>query len=253
MSAEEYHQACADAYNQKQGEADKYYDCPECKNKGLIAYLGADGEYKTRICGCMVKRNAIRRAKKSGMGKLLNKSFENFNTDEYHQQKLSDTARRFTDSVIRGEKRWLLTCGQSGSGKTHICSAACNELLKHGYEVFYMSWVNESGRLRRLKTDDTAYNELFHQLTKPEVLYIDDLFKHSSKGEPTDSELGIAFEVLNHRLNSDKITVISTEYTLARLRDMEEAVVGRIVEMCDGAIVQVNPDSKKNYRMRGLL
>lgn len=249
MSADAVEQMSVDAYNRAEGDL-KDYDCPICKNKGFVAYLDDNKEYCQRRCSCMAKRRSIREAKASGMGALLSKTFENFETAQEHQKILYRTAREFVSSVTHGDICWMMACGQSGSGKTHICAAACNELLKDGFSVRYMSWIAESGRLRRLKTDDEAYNELYFQLQDPMVLYIDDLFKHSGDGKPSDAEIGLAFDVLNHRINAEKITVISTEYSIEMLRSMDEAITGRIVEMCKGNVVRIKPDINKNYRFK---
>ena len=79
-------------------------------------------------------------------------------------------------------------------------------LLKSGFEVYYMPWVDESKQLKRLTMDEVQYRERMEQLQTVPVLYIDDLFKSGK----TDADKSIAFELLNSRINRDNITVIST-------------------------------------------
>ena len=230
-----------------------------CKNKGSVAYVGEDGECHERRCSCMVKRNAIRRAKASGMGKQLEKSFDNFTVGSPFQHDLYKVASEFADTVAHGDVCWLLTCGQSGCGKTHICSAACNQLLEQGYDVYYMPWVYEITELKRTRYQEgTQYDNRLHRMKNCQVLYIDDLFKlgkdeKGNKKEPSSADIELAIDLLNFRLNSERVTVISTEWMVQDLLRIDEAVTGRILEMCQGCIMQVTPDSRKNYRLRGLI
>ena len=257
-SADSFAQRCADAYNQTPGTLTDY-DCPVCKNKGFVAYVGEDGECHEMRCGCIVKRNAVRRARASGMGKQLAKSFDNFTVQTPFQHELYKIASGFVDAVEHGDVCWLLTCGQSGCGKTHICSAACNKLLAQGYDVYYAPWVYEITELKRSRYQEgTQYTDRLNRLKHCQVLYIDDLFKlgkdeKGNKKAPSPADIELVMDILNFRLNSERITVISTEWTVQELLQTDEAVTGRIVEMCGEYVMQVAPDSHKNYRLRGLI
>ena len=235
-------------YNDREGNLN-YYDCPICKNKGNVAYINQNGDYSVRQCPCIVQRRIIQRTRQSGMGLLLEKNFDNFEANSEYQKAFCKVAKSFISQVKSGDKPWMMLCGQSGSGKTHICSASCNELLKTGFEVYYMPWVDESKQLKRLSMDESQYRERMERLQTCPVLYIDDLFK----GGTSDADKTIAFELLNSRVNRDNVTVISTEMLLEDLLRIDEAIFSRIIEKCGKHISMVSKDRNKNYRLRGVI
>ena len=168
-------------------------------------------------------------------------------------QNLSVTARNGTQLLKQisfqieiGEAVGLT--GQSGAGKTHICSAVVNEYIRRGKSAIYMQWTSAVKELKLQATED--YAEILHKYIKTEVLYIDDLFK----GKVTDADLTIAFEIINARaICAEKITVISTERSLDDLNRMDSATAGRIAQRCGRYIVNIKPDPAKNYRFRGVV
>ena len=99
------------------------------------------------------------------------------------------------------------------------------------------------------------------ELKKTDVLYIDDLFK-GGKGEdgkykpPTAADINAAFEIINYRYNNPElVTIISSERTLVELNDIDEAIAGRIAERSkeSGYCINLKPDKKRNWRMKGLM
>lgn len=62
------------------------YDCPICKNKGVIHYL-KDGYEFAKPCECMKLRDSLRRIRQSGLGDLLNEyTFDKFQTESPWQE-----------------------------------------------------------------------------------------------------------------------------------------------------------------------
>lgn len=81
------------------------------------------------------------------------------------------------------------------------------------------------------------------------VLYIDDLFKGAER--PTQGDLNIAFELLNHRYNNENLyTIISTEKLLDDLIRIDEAIGSRIAERSKGHRIQLNRDPARNWRTK---
>lgn len=68
--------------------------------------------------------------------------------------------------------------------------------------------------------------------------------------------MNAAFEIINYRYNNqDLITIISSERTLTDLLDIDEAIAGRIAEKSKpgGYCINLNKDTKKNWRMQGIV
>lgn len=150
--------------------------------------------------------------------------------------------------VLRRNGRIFVT---GNSGKTHICTAIFGGLSARGKRCQYMAWREEYPRFAGLlNTPD--YSRELNAAKRVEVLYIDDLFKRSGmdNGMPTDGEIKLAYELLNHRALNYLSTIISTEYTQDQLIAIDEATGGRIAEMAKDYAISISKDRAKNYRLR---
>lgn len=229
-------------YNLRSGNLTGY-DCPVCKNKGHLLDISPDGGEIMRLCSCRSKRSIIQKASQSGLGDLLKKRFSNFQAEEDWQKSMLKTAKEF---VADGGKGWLAMLGQTGCGKTHLCSAVANQLLGNGRQVLYMLWTTEIRQLKRLATDP-QYDRIFDQFRTAEVLYIDDLFK----GKVTDADVQACYDLLNFRYNDAKLTtILSSELSLKEIGEIDGAIAGRIRERCGKNFVTVAPDPSKNWRLK---
>ena len=219
------------------------YDCPICRNKGQIMDILEDGSLVVRLCSCRSKRSIIQKANQSNLGDLLKKRFSNFQAEEEWQKSIVKIAKDF---VADGGKGWLAMLGQTGCGKTHLCSAVANQLLGNGRQVLYMLWTTEIRQLKRLATDP-QYDRIFDQFRTAEVLYIDDLFK----GKVTDADVQACYDLLNFRYNDARLTtILSSELSLKEIGEIDGAIAGRIRERCGKNFVTVAPDPAKNWRLK---
>lgn len=231
------------AYNDTPGRLTGI-DCPVCKNKGRILDISPDGDEYFKECSCMTKRNVIRYAKQSGLGDLTNKRFKTYDPVEDWQKRFLEAAIAYTKSVLAGDRGWFTMLGQSGCGKTHLCSAICNRLLGAGKQVVYMLWTSEIREIKANAKDE--YASRVDRFRRAEVLYIDDLFK----GKISEADIQIAYEMINWRYNSNLITIISSELSLFDLIKIDAATAGRIKERSGKNVLSVAPDAKKNWRLR---
>lgn len=262
----EREQQKADMYNASTGNLNEEdgYNCDICKNKGFVAVVTQNeqfGYYMESMlnCRCCRIRNAIRRLNRSGLkARVKACTFDRYETQDAWQKTIKETAQRFCDSV-GGE--WFFIGGQSGAGKTHICTAAAIAKLKQGKELRYMEWREEVPKIKASITDSVRYADMMKELKEADVLYIDDLFKTGKNSEgfaaqPTAADVNLAFEIINYRYNQPKlITIISSERTLIELMEIDEAITGRIAERtkAHGFCINLKPDAQKNWRMKDLL
>ena len=232
----------ADTINGTAGDR-KGYDCPTCKNRGFIAFVSEAGTLMTRDCSCMQVRKCLRQGSRSGLqAMLLEKRFENFQIHQPWQKKMLELCQDYAAHP----EGWLLLCGQSGSGKTHMCAAVCNRLLDQGYPVRYMSWRESAVQLKSLSGDYEQQQQLLDTYKKAKVLYIDDLFKCG--GRPTAADISLAFELMNYRYNGKLPTIVSTELLPTQLVELDEAIGSRMVELAGKNLVSIPKDIKRNYR-----
>lgn len=264
ISQQEAEQKKADGYNASAGhlnDADGY-DCPQCKNKGYIAsvqYNDFGGYWSETLapCKCQRVRAAIRRLNRSGLGSVVKKyTFELYEAPNTWQQRLKYIAQQYSTNARR---EWFFIGGQSGAGKTHLCTAIAIQLLRQGSAVRYMLWRDEITRIKAIVNDAIAYEAAMKELKSTEVLYIDDLFKcgkdeQGNPKPPTAADINVAFEIINHRYNANLTTIISSERSIGELRDIDEAIAGRIAEKAraDGCCISIRHDPGKNYRLSGM-
>ena len=257
LSPKDYEQFKVDGLNNTVGDRDKEdgYNCPLCKNKGFIAKLTEDnGRYSHCFtdCKCVEIRNSIMRMKRSGLKDIIKDyTFDKFEDTEPWQKTLKSAAMEYA----KNPEGWFFLGGQSGCGKTHLCTAACREFLLKGKSVQYMLWRDDVTKLKSAVTDAEEYGKLIDRYKTADVLYIDDLFKTGKvdKGfqKPTAADINVAFEILNFRYNNPALlTIISSELSEDELLDIDEATGGRIYERAKKAF-SIAEDRKKNYRIKG--
>lgn len=247
----EYLQKKIERYNQSTGNLNEIdgYNCDKCKNKGYIAYLKDKYEIH-KECECQTARAAIRRAKRSGLGEIINEyTFAKFDDTEIWQKKVKNTAKAFCED---DGAKWFYIGGQVGSGKTHICTAIAAHYIKAGKDVRYMLWSEESKKLKAM-VNDISYQELISQYKTVDVLYIDDFLKVKSGETPTPADINLAFEIINHRLiEGNKITIISSEKMLDELMEYDEATMSRIYQKTGAYKLNIGKDRNKNYRLKDM-
>lgn len=253
MSLSELKQLGIDSQNERSGNLTGY-DCPKCKNRGYIYYLDDNDMECCRECECMQIRRVKARARNCGLGEALNKyTFKNFKCDESWQKDLFTKAQKF---VVDTNAKCFFVGGQSGSGKSHICTAIVGKLLRQGYDAQFIVWNDAVTTLKQRTYDDAnSYNSYLERLKTVDVLYIDDFFKTM----PTTADIDKAFQIINYRYNTSNaingkryVTIISSERVIANLTRVDAAIAGRIYELATPEyITEIASDKQKNMRCAG--
>jgi len=251
LTEKEYVQRMADSLNKSPGDINDGYDCEKCHNKGFIVIAEErNGHWyeKSLPCKCMKARKMLKRLSDSGLKGVVEKySFDKFQTADIWQATLLQAAKDYAANP----KGWFFIGGQSGAGKTFLCTAIAVQLLRQQMEVRYMLWRDEAAAIKSIITESAEYQRRVDELKKVEVLYIDDLFKAGSGGV-TAGDINLAFEILNYRYMKEKPTLISTEQTLQQLLILDEAIAGRIAELAGGNCFNIRKDGSKNFRTKHL-
>ena len=243
----------ADTYNAIPGTLTGW-DCPRCRNRGNIAIASEDGRISVRECDCMKTRRCVWEMERSGLKDIIReKTFDAFEALEDWQKTIKAGALRYAGDP----KGWLLMSGQSGSGKTHLCTAVCRQRLLAGDAVRYMPWREKTAQMKAMSLDNEQRAALLDGYKTAPILYVDDLYKTGRSPDgtasPTAADVGLAFEIFNYRYNNRLPTIISTERTPQELVGIDEATGSRIAEMCDKNIYAIRRDPKRNYRLREVM
>jgi DNA replication protein DnaC len=239
----------ADRINETKGNLEGY-DCTECLNRGYFARVDDQARRYNVECKCMTIRRSIAAMKRSGLASLLDDyTFAKWECRDKWHSKALELAERY---ISGNDGRWFMMAGNSGSGKTHLCTAICGELMRQGRGVKYMLWRDVSVLAKAVVNDDEEYRRIVDPLKNVPVLYIDDLFKagrdEKGKLKITAPDISFAFEVINHRYNDKrKLTIISSELSIEDILGLDEAVGSRIYERTRGFYIPL--DNAKNWRM----
>lgn len=239
-----------DSYNEAIGDmhlSDGIH-CDICKNKGWVMY-NKDGYDTMRQCSCMARRQSVKAAKESGLGTYLTKDISDYIVSEPWQKKCYESMQNYI-SDHSADNVWFMALGQSGCGKTLICSIISNYLLLVAKRrVRYITWTDFIGQVKRDmmgdKTNDVS--EYLDKLKNVEVLFIDELLKKYN-----ETDLRYLIEIINYRYTNDLKTIITSEHIIDKLLDIDEATFSRVIEKCEGFSINIPKDRKKNWRLRSL-
>ena len=260
LSPVEYAKLKCQWYNDEIGNLDKEdgINCDVCHNKGKIAYVDENGNEFEKDCDCMKQRRTFIRLKKCGVSSemLEHYTFSNFICKEEWQKSIKEIFIDYCKSIASGELNWLLMCGASGSGKTHLCTATFQKLVKSGMSGEYLLWNEEVPKILSLEKSSYEDNQIKYEkrlkfLQEVDLLYIDDFLK-LTLNKWNDDSISLAYKIINSRYNNNKITIISSEFLPNKILEMDSAIFGRINEKSKNGkyILNCGNDKNKNYRLR---
>lgn len=216
------------------------YKCQECKDTTWLQ--GEDGMIR---CECYKKEQTLKLWANAGLTTDLKTrtfaTYKPYNSDTTKAKSIAATfARDFEE-----KQSSIAFIGQPGSGKTHLGMAIMLNFLEKGIQTVYMSYREEITKLKQNIMDEVVYQREIDKFKRCKVLFIDDLFK----GKVTDSDVKIMFEIINHRYINGRTVIVSSELTIDKLLDVDEATGSRVYEMCREYLVEMR-GKENNYRMR---
>ena len=212
-----------------------HYRCPDCRDTGLI-----DG----RKCHCFLQAQMKLLHAQSNLEDVLERenfkalSYEYYDDTEILPQ-LGITNAAYMRRVVAGCREFvrdfdkkhdnLLFTGSTGVGKTFLTNCIARELMDDFHSVIYLTASDHFDVFSRNKFDyDNAEDmkDMYRFILDCDLLIIDDLGTELNNSF-TSSQL---FYCINERMNMSRSTIISTNLTLARLRDSyTDRVTSRIM------------------------
>lgn len=210
------------------------YKCGRCHDTGYIE--AREGDTRVMVpCKCLEEIKLKARLQHSG---ICAEEYEKCSLDTFHEdteehRKMKALAVKYLNCRKAGEGIGFF--GASGTGKTHICIAVCQELTrKYGEPHFYFSYRSEIQKIKAVMyKDGDKYNEIMAHWSTVPNLYIDDLLKFAKvNGQIQAQDLQIMFDVINTRYLNRKSTIFSSEYSLKYItNNIDEALGSRIFAM----------------------
>ena len=157
--------------------------CDKCKD-GYIFYE-VNGYLVAKMCECQKEKFVEGILKSSGVSydEYKTKTLDTFSTDTPNTKEMKDQALKFlADKNATG----IGYFGKTGTGKTHICIAICQELTKNRMLLHrYFSYRTDIQKIKACYYDLDMFNHLVGRYLSCDVLFIDDLFKFATTKDGT--------------------------------------------------------------------
>ena len=231
------------------------YFCDICKDTEWII----DEETNTaRPCKCREAKIYKRILESSGISEaFLSKTFKNFvvkNKDIAAAKKMATNYVRNFDEIKNSKNNSIAFLGQVGAGKTHLSIAIANELMNKGIGVRYMQYREGITKIKQVVNEEYSYAKEINKYKNATVLIIDDLYKSATYRNRTgieylnDADERAMFEIINHRYLIQAPIIVSSEFCIERLLNLDEGLNSRILDMCQGHIMEFN-GQELNYRL----
>ena len=153
------------------------------------------------------------------------------------QNKITKLAAEKFISDFKNFKNGIIFEGESGTGKTHISMAICNELLKENTPIIFGTLTELVDKYAKFYTNH-AESELTKLYTKVDLLVIDNLGL-----EPmNDWLLSKLFTIINERILNELPYIITTNYNMETLKERlsipnkvcetPNSIISRLSNMC---------------------
>ena len=187
--------------------------CPDCRDTGYI-----DREK----CHCLRQAEISLLYEQSGIQDML-KHFSLLSYEYYAGEALAlfrhavNTCQSFIEN-FNSDYRNLFFYGTVGTGKSFLSGCVAKELMDQGHSVIYFGAAGLFDLLSKVSFDAKSRDErqnTYSDLYQCDLLIIDDLGTELTN-QFTASQL---FSLLNERQLGKKSTLISTNFSLAELRD----------------------------------
>ena len=194
---------------------DPVFSCPDCQDTGYI---------NREKCHCFRQAEISLLYEQSGIQDLLSQNNFSLLSYEYYTGEalaLFQNAVKTCHSFIKNfnsDYHNLFFYGTVGTGKSFLSCCVAKELMDRGHSVIYFGATGLFDLLSdaafNIKNRDERQNA-YSDLYRCDLLIIDDLGTELTN-QFTSSQL---FSLLNERHLGKKSTLISTNFTLAQLRD----------------------------------
>lgn len=206
------------------------YNCPICHDTGKV-----DGKY----CKCFNREVALLLRKDSGFDKLEDFSASNFKLFDNPEKAQKIYALMQKWCKLDSDKKTVVLCGQTGTGKTHLLKCMANEIIAQGKIAQIMTAFNLNQKFLEIHTaSENEKENLIKALLYPDVLFIDDLGTEPVYRNVTREYL---YLLINERQVRSLATVITTNLFPDDIMERyDERIFSRLVDKNKSILIELD-------------
>lgn len=225
------------------------YSCPKCRDLGYTFKTDKDGYEIAIPCECLQKKQSVEKMERSGLSEAFKqRTFKTFTVNNKWQLEAKTKAMNYSKN-FKETNASLILLGQPGGGKTHLGVATMLRLIEDNVGCVYREYLAMITDLKQTSMDETDYIRELEKYINPPVLFLDDFLK----GTPTQADLKHIYKVINTRYLKGMPMIISTEKSLRDILMWDEAIGSRLIEMCQGNVIEFPRELENNYRLRNII
>ena len=223
----------------------KELPCETCERKRFLREAEDKAKAAQQKLNTMLANSMLRE-------RFIDKTFSNFHPfgkDREKQQRVLSIARDFAGDFHRHRQvgTWLLFMGNVGTGKSHLCAAIINQVIRTGGTALF----TKTPRLLREVKDtfhrdaETTQSEIISRMGDIDLLVIDEVGIQFG----TDTERMILYEILDLRYEAMLPVILTTNIT--DLKSLEKLLGERIIDRLfegESKIVVFEWESHRRYQ-----
>ncbi len=213
--------------------------CKRCNDSGYVFENGG-----AKRCACVVEERRKRYRAEAGL-------------PYFERRELEPPAREYVanfDKIARSRRNWIAFFGKTGSGKSTqafgiVDALTTRERPVRAQTLLYGDFVR---RMAALRYDAVEFEKSFRKATNAPLLLVDDFLDVVPKANSFEEH--VAQALIKRRYETRLPLILTTETTPRRMvaeSPCGEALLGRIVEMCD-ARVTIAEENAVNHRLASL-
>lgn len=207
-----------------------HYYCKKCSDTGYVNGV---------ICSCLLDEMRKQIFAESNVTNA-DYTFANAKETSTHNRAVYKMAQQV---CMDGKLNMLLT-GNTGTGKTYLLTACANACAQNNQSVLMLTAYTLNGMFLEAHLGDLAtHQSIIDNLVEVDVLLIDDLGTENVYKNVTAEYM---FSVLNERIARKKQTFVSTNLTLADIRERyDERIFSRLVDQNCTFVAQLTGADKR--------
>ena len=240
------------------------YDCPICKDSGLVHPLKPDGKPDYRsVVSCKCREPELKADKNKRLLGLCDLPFgtESWTLEGYKVDKRWDTLAQAKQAAIGfadndDEAQWLIIMGKRDTGKTHLAIGICRRWMARGRPAKYVlvplmldnlrqGYRQEKQREQSGEWEELPYERQIDILMKVDLLVLDDL----GAQVPTAWAMEKLMMIIDYRYINGLSLVVTTNKAINNLDGDDEHRIGsRLLRFVNSTIIAIDSDE---YRLWG--